>query len=284
MKIQILKGNPMDLFKIAVIGGGNMGRAFIEGLLNKGQSPSKILLVEISQNIREELNKSYSISAVEKIDSTIKDYEILLIAVKPQDVKKVLEELANYITKDQLLISVAAGISIAYMEKQLKKMVPIVRTMPNLAARIGKAAVAMCPNSNVSEAQLKKAWQVMEAIGDITVIEEKQMDAVTGLSGSGPAFVFMLIEALADAGVLVGLPRSKALELVIQTLFGAASILKECNIPPEVAKEMVTSPGGTAIEGVLKLEKGGFRGAIMEAVQAAAEKSAIMEQKYSDYL
>ena len=278
------KERRMDIPRIAVIGGGNMGKAMIEGLLNRGHSSEEILLVEILPNVREELEKAYCISTAETIEGAISAYAIILIAVKPQDVKKILVALAEHVSERQLLISVAAGISLAYMEKQLKKAVPIVRTMPNLAARIGKAAVAICPNAHVSKTQLKKAWSVMEAIGSVTLIEEKQMDAVTGLSGSGPAFVFMLIEALADAGVLVGLSRSKAMELVIQTLFGAASLLKECNIPPEVAKEMVTSPGGTAIEGVLKLEKGGFRASIMEAVRAAAEKSSMMEKKYSDYL
>jgi len=270
--------------RIAVIGGGNMGKAMIEGLLDRGHSEKRILLVELMQSVREELERSYRIEVAEKIESFIAGYGIILVAVKPQDVKSVLGALSEYISKEQLLISVAAGISLAYMEKQLKKPIPIVRTMPNLAARIGKAAIALCPNAYVTDEQLKKAWGVMEAIGSVTRIEERQMDAVTGLSGSGPAFVFMLIEALADAGVLVGLSRSKAMELVIQTLFGAASLLKERNIPPEVAKEMVTSPGGTAIEGVLKLEKGGFRASIMEAVRAAAEKSSMMEKKYSDYL
>jgi pyrroline-5-carboxylate reductase len=274
----------MNTLRIAVIGGGNMGRAMIEGLLNRGHPPKDILLVETMQNIRQEIEKSLGITTTDAIDRSVSGYRIVIVAVKPQDVKKVLCGLAGYISDEQLIISVAAGISLAYMEKQLGKPVPIVRTMPNLAARIGKAAIALCPNSRVSQSRLEEACGVMESIGSVTRIEERQMDAVTGLSGSGPAFVFMLIEAMADAGVLVGLSRSKAMELVIQTLFGAASLLKERNIPPEVAKEMVTSPGGTAIEGVLKLEKGGFRASIMNAVRAAAEKSSQMEQRYSDYL
>lgn len=259
--------------KLAIIGGGNMGSAIIRGLIKKGHSPSDILLLEIAKKKREELKNTYNISVTDKIDNSIKDYPSIIIAVKPQNIENVLDNLSDYVSEKNLLISVAAGVCTAFFVKRLEKKIPIVRTMPNIAAQVGEAAVALCSNEYVSEQHLQRAIKIMESIGTVIQIDEKQIDAVTGLSGSGPAFVFLMIEALADGGVLMGIPRERAIQLAVQTVYGAASFLKNGAIHPSEAKEMVTSPGGTTIEGILQLEQGGFHGLVMKAVKRAAEKS-----------
>ena len=259
--------------KLAIIGGGNMGSAIIRGLIKRGYSSSDILLFEIAQKKRTELKNTYNISVSDIISNNIKDYPSIIIAVKPQNIENLLDDLSDHISEKNLLISVAAGVSTAFFVKKLKKTIPIIRTMPNIAAQVGEACVALCSNEYVSEQHIQRAIKIMEAIGTVIQIDEKQIDAVTGLSGSGPAFVFLMIEALADGGVLMGLPREKAIHLAVQTVYGAASFLKDGEIHPSEAKEMVTSPGGTTIEGILQLERGGFHGLVMKAVKSAAEKS-----------
>ena len=264
----------MEKIKVAIIGGGNMGKAIIQELITQGHSPSNIFLVEISQERRKELEHRYNIISSYAIESTIKDFKAIIIAVKPQNIDEVIDRLSEHITEKNFIISIAAGISTTYIERKLNKNIPIVRTMPNIAAYIGKAAVAMCGNRFVSDFQIKMAKQIMQSIGTIIEVDEKHLDAITGLSGSGPAFVFLLIDALADGGVLTGLPRDIAFQLALETVFGAASFLKETHTHPSVAKEMVASPGGTTIEGILQLEMSGFRGLVMNAVKLAAEKSS----------
>ena len=269
----------MDTHKTAVIGGGNMGSSIIKGMVKQGRAASDILLVEILDARREEMKTTYTILTSGEIDSSIADYEVIVIAVKPTVVAAVLEKLSLFVTEKNLIISVAAGVTLSYMEAILKKSVPLIRTMPNIAAQVGEAAVALCPNSAVSDTALGIARTTMESIGRTIIVEERALDAVTGLSGSGPAFVFLMIEAMADGGVLMGLPRNEAQRLAVQTVYGAASFLRDTDLNPGSAIEKVTSPGGTTIEGILHLEKAGFKGMVMEAVKKATEKSkAIGEQ------
>jgi pyrroline-5-carboxylate reductase len=272
----------MDTNKTAVIGGGNMGSSIIRGMINQGKPASDILLVEIFDERREEIKTRYTILTSGEIDSAITEYEVIVIAVKPDDVAAVLEKLSSVVTEKNLLISVAAGVTLSYMETILKKRIPLIRTMPNIAAQVGEAAVALCPNSAVSDSDLRIARMTMEAIGRTIIVGEHHLDAVTGLSGSGPAFIFLMIEAMSDGGVLMGLSRTDAQKLAVQTAYGAASFLRETGINPGSAIEKVTSPGGTTIEGILHLEKSGFKGMIMDAVRKATEKSkSIGEQFFS---
>ncbi len=253
---------------IAVIGGGNMGSAIIEGIISQGNNPADIILIEPLMPVRKKLEHDFNISTSEKIQSFIKNYSAVVIAVKPGIVKEILKSLSPFLTKDHLLLSIAAGITIDYIEKQSSKDVSVVRSMPNIAARVGKAAVALCHNKIVTKAQLEKAHTIMNCIGTVIDVDEKQMDAITGLSGSGPAFIFHMVEALAEGGVLMGIPREKALELAVLTVHGAASYLKDLKIHPALAKEFVTTPGGTTIEGLLTLEEGGFKSLVMNAVKS----------------
>jgi pyrroline-5-carboxylate reductase len=273
------KEQVMEIHKIAVVGGGNMGQALLKGLFSCGYDPQNVLPVEVSSSKRKEIKEAFGMDTAEKIPESIGECQAVVIAVKPGDVSMVFKELSPHLKDNQIIISVAAGISLEFMKSTLPEELPLVRAMPNIAARVGKAAVAICFNEKVSEKQKKTARKVMESIGTVIEIDEKLMDAVTGLSGSGPAFVFMMIEALAEGGVLMGLPREKALQLAVLTVHGAADYLLETQQHPSVAKEMVASPGGTTVEGILQLEEGGFRGLIMQAVKRAAEKARSLGSK-----
>jgi len=258
---------------IAIVGGGNMGKAIITGLINSSHPPQNILLIELDDKKRAEIEDKYKIRSKKIIDEETDNYQIIITAVKPNNLKGVLKAINSIISSKHLIISCVAGVPIDFIERQFDKPTSIVRIMPNIAAVVGMAAVAICYNSNVNDNQKATAKDIIGSIGTVTEVEEDKMDAVTGLSGSGPAFVFLMIEALSDGGVLMGIPRKKALELSIQTVYGASALLKESNIHPALAIEMVTSPGGTTIEGLLSLEEGGFKALIMNAVKSATEKS-----------
>lgn len=263
----------MTDFRIAVIGGGNIGSAIVKRISERISKPENLLLVEIDPHKQKEIEKTYGIHATDKISSQLKDFDVILIAVKPPAVKEVLRKLARHINEDCLLISVAAGITMHFIEKQIGSSISIVRAMPNIAAGAGEAAVAMSCNQHVSGLQKRRAYTVMESIGRVIEVGEDQLDAVTGLSGSGPAFVFLMIEALADGGVLMGLSREQSIFLSVQTVFGAAKLLRKSGEHPAALREKVTTPGGTTAEGLLSLEQGGFRLSVINAVKNATEKA-----------
>jgi pyrroline-5-carboxylate reductase len=251
-----------------------MGKALIEGLVAKGTPAGNILVIEISQPKREKLAADLQVQTAPSVDAAVKKAGTVIVAVKPGTVKETLGALSPLLSVEQLIVSVAAGVSLSFIEKQLDRKAPVVRSMPNIAATVGRAAVGMCANAAVTPELRSRAIEVLSSIGTVIEVEERQLDAVTGLSGSGPAYVFLMIEALADGGVLAGIPRDKALELALLTVEGSAALIRETKIPPSLAREMVTSPGGTTIEGLLQLEEGGFKGLVMKAVRNAAEKSA----------
>lgn len=260
-------------FRIAVIGGGNIGSAIVKRFSERISKPENILLVEIDHNKRKKIEKAYGVHGTHMIGNQLKEYDVVLIAVKPGTVRDVLLKLARHLKDDCLLISVAAGITMGFIEKQIGSSIPIVRTMPNIAASTGEAAVALSYNQHVTGVQKRRAHTVMESIGRVIEVRESQLDAVTGLSGSGPAFVFLMIEALADGGVLMGLSRDQSIFLAVQTVFGAAKLLQRSGEHPAVLREKVTTPGGTTAEGLLTLEQGGFRLSVINAVKNATRKA-----------
>jgi pyrroline-5-carboxylate reductase len=269
--------------RVTVIGGGNMGRAMIEGILAGGAAPERIRLVEVSARRREELSAALRVETSPSVDKSIRDAGTVIVAVKPGTVREVLRELSPLVSREQLILSVAAGVSLAFMERQLEPGSPIVRSMPNIAAKVGRAAVGMCANAAATAQLRERAVGILACIGTVIEVEETQLDALTGLSGSGPAFVFLMIEALADGGVLAGIPREKALELALLTVEGSAALLRETKTHPSLAREMVASPGGTTVEGLLHLEEGGFRGLVMKAVQKASEKAARLGAAFREH-
>lgn len=260
--------------KIGFIGGGNMGEALISGLLAASLfRAEKIFVYDVSSSRTEHLAKEFGVRAAGSIRELAESTSIILLAVKPQVMVPVLSELRPHLAGRPLVISIAAGIPLALLEEKLPEKTPIVRVMPNTPALVQQGASALSRGKAVSAEQMQMSLSLFRAVGKAVEVEEKHMDAVTGLSGSGPAYVLLAIEALIDAGVFMGLPRQTARELVVQTFMGTASLLDRSGKHPGELKDMITSPGGTSIQGLQVLESYSVRGALMEAVEAATRRS-----------
>lgn len=258
---------------IAFIGGGNMAEAIMRGLL-RDDGGVGICVAEISSARRDQLTKQFpAVRVVASAAEAAQWGETVILAIKPQQAESVLELLKPVVTLDKLLISIMAGIPSAKIEACLAVGCRVIRTMPNTPALIGAGATALCPGHNASADDMESAERIFALVGSTARVEEKLMDAVTGLSGSGPAYVFTFIEALADAGVKNGLPRDVAARLAAQTVLGAARMVVETGEHPALLREKVSSPGGTTIAALHSLESGGFRGVVMDAVDAACRRS-----------
>jgi pyrroline-5-carboxylate reductase len=261
----------LENVKIGLIGAGNMGRAIISGLVSKN-IVDRIYLFDISTEKAREIGEKFKVTVSESIGAVVSKSDILIIAVKPGDVAGVLHSIEK-LDKDKIVLSVAAGITLESMEKLLGADKKIIRAMPNTPALIGEGMTVLSPNSSLDNESLEAVKEIFQLTGTVLVLPEKHMDAVTGLSGSGPAYVFTFIQALADGGVKMGLPRKEAEILSAQTVLGAAKMVLESGKGPVELRNSVTSPGGTTIEGLHSLEKGGFSGLIMDAVEAATKRS-----------
>ena len=264
--------------KLGFIGGGNMAEALIKGLVSTSFFDSKNIFVsEPSKSKCSTLQKKYKIKIIGDNRELGKKCDIIMLAVKPQILKEVLCDIRSVVGSDKLLISVAAGVPIFISDSVLrgesKKKFSVVRTMPNTPSLVQEGVTAISAGKYVSKADLKIAHQIFEAVGLTVNVEEKQLDAVTGLSGSGPAYIFMLIESLSDAGVKMGLSREVANTLTIQTVLGSAKLARESGKHPGELKDMVTSPAGTTITGLHALEEGGLRTTLMNAVEDATLRS-----------
>jgi len=260
--------------KIAILGTGNMGEALVKGLLRAGKtSPESLVCSDPRAERREEIHKRYGVDVTADNRAAAAQADLVVLSVKPQTIDVLLEEIAPAIDATKLVISIAAGVPIAAIARKLGAGMRIVRTMPNTPALVGAGATALARGPHATDGDLEEALALFEAVGVAVVVEEHHLDAVTGLSGSGPAFVFMAIEALADGGVKVGLARPIALALAAQAVMGSAKLVLETGEHPGRLKDQVTSPGGTSIAGVHALESGGFRAALIAAVEAATKRS-----------
>jgi pyrroline-5-carboxylate reductase len=260
--------------KIAFLGGGNMAEALIKGILAAGTvRAGQLSATDISGDRLEYLKKTYGIIVQKSNKDAVSGADVVLLCVKPQVMDKLLEEIAPATGSGKLVISIAAGITLARIEKALTAGPRVVRVMPNTPALVLAGAAALAGGKNATSDDLAVAQSIFNSVGRAVVVEEKLMDAVTGLSGSGPAYVFMIIDALSDAGVKAGLPRQLALELAAQTVYGSAKMVIETGEHPGKLRDMVTSPGGTTIEGLHALEKGKLRATLMNAVEAATARS-----------
>lgn len=265
---------------IAFLGAGNMAEALVKGLLRAGTAlASEIICSELRAERRDELAKRYGVRTVAGNDEAAEAADIVLLSVKPQVMDLLLEEIAPAIDHKKLVISIAAGIPISAISRKLGAGVRIVRTMPNTPALVGAGATALARGAHATEADLAQARALFEAVGIAVVVDEHLLDAVTGLSGSGPAYVYLAVEALADGGVKMGLARPVAMALAAQTVMGAAKLVLESGEHPGRLKDQVTSPGGTAIAGVHALEVGGLRASLMAAVEAATRRSHELGEK-----
>ncbi len=258
---------------IAFIGGGNMAEALVRGIIAAGTEPQQIMVAEPLEQRRRYLHATYAVTTVADAAAVVTAARTVILAVKPQVLHAALEPLAALFTADKLLISILAGVTTAALEAIVSPEVAVVRVMPNTPALVGCGAAAMCAGSAASGDDMKRAAALLAAVGEVVTVNEAQMDAVTGLSGSGPAYVYTVIEALADGGVLEGLPRDVALKLAAQTVLGAAQMVVESGEHPALLRDKVCSPGGTTIAAMQRLEDGGVRAALLGAVQRAAARS-----------
>lgn len=263
--------------KIGFIGCGNMGSAMVSGLIKSGLiKENGIIASTKTEKSAQRVKESLKIETVLDSRKVAKEAEIIVLAVKPYMYKDVIENIKDELTNDKLIITIAAGISLNDMEKFVSKDAKVIRTMPNTPASVGESMAALCPNKNVTEEDLNKAVKIFESFGECVQIEEKDFHAFTALCGSSPAYVYMFIEAMADAGVKLGLQRAKAYKMAAQAVLGSAKMVLETGKHPGELKDAVCSPGGTTIDAVCELEKLGFRNAAMQAVIKCAEKSMNM--------
>ena len=263
--------------RIGFLGGGNMAEALIRGLVRGGHLEAAQVTASAPRRERlDELVAAYAIATTTSNAEMARAADILVLSVKPQIMDKVLREIAEHVRKDALVISVAAGVDTETLESALSRsgeVVRVVRAMPNVPALVGAGATAISAGAHASSEDLAIARAIFDAVGITVTLDEGQLDAVTGLSGSGPAYIFLILEALADAGVKVGLSRRNAQRLAAQTVMGSAKLLLDTDGHPGQLKDMVTSPGGTAIAGLHTLEQGGLRTTLINAVETATKRS-----------
>ncbi|MEJ2469971.1 MAG: pyrroline-5-carboxylate reductase [Desulfuromonadales bacterium] len=262
-----------EVGKIGFIGGGNMAEAFIKGLLNGGFPADDIHFFEPNEKRRDLIVERYGIVCEDNNTLLVETSEIVVLAVKPQILDKVLVDVVPAFNDDKLLISILAGVTTTTLEADLGGQSRVVRAMPNTPALAGRGAAALCPGKNVTDDDRQLAQHLFETVGIALWVEESQMDAVTGLSGSGPAFVYTFIEALSAAGVQEGLRLDIAHALAVQTVIGAAHLVQETGEHPAMLREKVCSPAGTTISAIRVLEERGLRAMMMEAVAAATARS-----------
>lgn len=277
--------------RIAIIGGGNMGEALLSGLLAAGRQVKDLVVAEQVPEQARRLADSYSV-LVTSVSEAVETASIVVIAVKPADVGSVVAEIAKVAaaapddSPEQVVVTIAAGVSTDYLESKLPAGMAVVRVMPNTPARVGAGASALAKGRRVTAEQLEQVVELFDCVGTTTVVPENQLDAVTAVSGSGPAYFFLMVEALVDAGVGVGLTRRVATELAVQTMSGAAEMLLDrlhddsqvagavvLDTSPAQLRASVTSPGGTTAAALRELERGGLRAAVDEAVRAAKARS-----------
>lgn len=262
---------------IGFIGAGNMGSAIIGGILNASLvTTSRIIASDHTPAALEAVRTKFSIETTLSNETVAERSEILFLAVKPNKFDEVIPPIAGHIRPDCIVVSIAAGKTISAVEKSFGRPIKLVRAMPNTPALVGEAMSALCANASVTEAELSQVQMIFNAFGKSEVVPESLIDTVVGVSGSSPAYVYMFIEAMADAAVADGMPRAQAYKFAAQSVYGAAKMVLETGTHPGVLKDAVCSPGGTTIEAVAALEKGGLRDTVITAQRACVKKSRDM--------
>lgn len=260
--------------KIAVLGAGKLGEILIKGLIEAGVINVGNLIVTAGHQTRlDQLRQRFDVAGTLSNPEAAESADIIILAVKPQTVPLVLAEIRDALRPAQLLISVAASVSIAFIEKHLALAVPVIRAMPNTPCLLKKGMTGISPGTNAASNHIELAKFIFDSVGRTVVVDDKHMDAITGLSASGPAFIYIVIESLAEAGVKVGLPRDIATELAAQTVLGAGAMVLETAEHPAKLKDMVTTPAGCTIDGILELEDGGLRVTLIKAVVKATSRA-----------
>jgi len=258
--------------RIAVLGAGKIGEALLAGLLAAGQPADELVFTERHPERATELTARLGVPAADVADAAERS-DVIVVAVKPQDIAPVLAELNAAIRPGTLVVSLCAGLPTALFEGALPADTPVVRVMPNTPMVVGEAMSAISAGNHATSAQLDEVEKMLSAVGRVVRVPETQQDAVTALSGSGPAYFFFLVEAMIDAGILLGLPRAVAADLIVQSAYGAARMLRESSDHPVILREAVTSPAGTTIAAIRELERHGVRAALIDAIEAARDRS-----------
>lgn len=264
----------IDERHIAILGGGKLGEALVSGIVSSGfRAAGEVVVTDVRDTRLAELAKRYGVQTSSSNADAIATAGVVVVAVKPQDFPSLFGEIGLLLTPDQTVLSVAAGMTTAGIEATIAAGVPVVRAMPNLPATVHEGMAGVCAGAHASEASLAAAEAVLRSVGSVVRVPEKHMDAVTALSGSGPAYFALLAESMIEAGLLLGLSREIATELVVQTMLGTATLLRDEKMHPVELREMVTSPGGTTIRAIRELEVAGVRAAFFNAIQAAMDRS-----------
>ncbi len=264
---------------IGFIGAGKMASALAKGFVRAGcAAADQIVASDVVEEARAVFEREVGARTSATNPEVVRNASVVILAVKPDQIVAVLDEIRPFLTDSHLVLSIAAGVTLKKLEEVLFEGARVIRVMPNTPALVGMSASAYSTGEWATRDDAATAHQLLSSVGEVYEVKEKLLDAVTGLSGSGPAYIYMLIEALSDGAVAAGLPRHIALRLAAQTVMGSAKMVLESGMHPGALKDMVTSPGGTTIEGVHELEKAGFRGAVMNAVRAAADKSKRLGQ------
>jgi pyrroline-5-carboxylate reductase len=251
-----------------------MGEAMIAGFLRSREyEPQDIQVFEILESRRKYIRQTYNVRCVNAANEAISFANIAVVAVKPRHMKNALEKIAPAMKPGKIVVSIAAGVTLKFLRKHLPENISVVRVMPNITCQVGEAMIVVCPSENTNEKELKIVTDTLSLLGNVIRLEEKYLNLATGLVGSGPAYIYLVIEALADAGVRLGLPKDVSIILAAQTTLGAAKMVVETREHPTKLKDMVATPGGTTVEGLLALEKGALKAVIITAVTEAAERA-----------
>ncbi len=261
-----------DTTRVALLGAGVMGETLLSGLLRAGWSRDNLVITERREDRVRELRTRYAVDVLGNAEAA-QLADTLVLVVKPQDMDALLSELAPVVRPDHLVICIAAGISTDYVQQRLGAGVSVVRVMPNTPALVDQGMTAISAGAGVSAAQLQRASDILSSTGKVVQVAERHQDAVTALSGSGPAYIFFVVESMIEAGVLLGLPRATATELAIQTVYGAATMLAETGTHPSILREQVSSPAGTTVAALRELENHKVRAAFLAAMEAAKNRS-----------
>jgi pyrroline-5-carboxylate reductase len=265
--------------KVAFLGGGRMGEALVSGLIRSGgRSAGEIMVTSRREERSRELGETYGIDSTLSNADAVAWADVLVLTVKPQDMEVLLSQIREHVTPEQLVVSFAAGIRTSFVEKHLPDGVHVVRVMSNVAVLVDEAMSVVAAGSNAEDRHLEVAEELLGYVGKVIRLKEVHLDAITATSGSGPAYFFLLAEAMIEACILLGLSRDVATELIIQTMLGSAKMLRDTGKHPVVLREMVTSPGGTTIAAIRHLEEAGVRAAFLNAIDAACRRSAELAQ------
>ncbi len=260
--------------KLGFIGTGNMAGAIIGGILKKGiVKADDIIGADVLEAGREKVKAAYGIRVTDNNIEVVDNADIMFLSVKPQYYAEVIGEIRDAVTENKIVVTIAPGKTLSWLKEQFGKNVKIVRTMPNTPALVGEGMTAACPNEFVTQQEKEAVLAILGTFGEVEIVPEKLMDVVVSTSGSSPAYVFMMIEAMADAAVADGMPRAQAYRFAAQAVYGSAKMVLETGKHPGELKDMVCSPAGTTIEAVRVLEEKGFRSAVIEAMKACAEVS-----------